>query len=242
MIDLHCHILPGLDDGADDVGDSVAMALQAQADGIQAVCATPHIRHDHLVRIGELEERVAAVNGELERRGLSVRVLCGGEVAETALAELGESELRTVALGNGNWVLLEPAPGPLSEGVRAAMRDLATAGFRTLVAHPERHLGDGATALLAELVGEGALVQATAAFFEHPEAAHGMLALARRGLIHVLGSDSHSATRGRPVRLSPAIECLRATEPVGSNLDWVLELAPRAIVRGEPIQAPFGAA
>jgi hypothetical protein len=67
-----------------------------------------------------------------------------------------------------------------------------------------------------------------------------MLALARRGLIHVLGSDSHSATYGRPVRLSPAIECLRAVEPVGSNLEWVLEEAPRAIVRGEPVRAPFG--
>ena len=67
-----------------------------------------------------------------------------------------------------------------------------------------------------------------------------MLALARRGLIHVLGSDSHSPTHGRPVRLSPAIQCLSATEPMGSNLDWVLERAPRAIVRGEPLQAPFG--
>ena len=241
MIDLHCHILPELDDGAQDVGESVAMALQAQADGIEAVCATPHIRHDHRVRIGELEERVAAVNGELERRELSVRVLCGGEVAETRLAELDESELRTVALGDGNWVLLEPAPGPLSDSLRAAKRELATAGFKTLVAHPERHLGDGADVLLAELVGEGALVQATAAFFEHPEAAPGMLALARRGLVHVLGSDSHSAMHGRPVRLSPAIECLRSTEPVRSNLDWVLERAPRAIVRGEPVQAPFRA-
>jgi hypothetical protein len=67
-----------------------------------------------------------------------------------------------------------------------------------------------------------------------------MVSLARRGLIHVLGSDSHSATHGRPVRLSPAIECLRGVEPVGGHLDWVLEGAPRAIVRGQPLRAPFG--
>jgi protein-tyrosine phosphatase len=242
LIDLHCHILPGLDDGAEGVDDSVAMALQAQADGIDAICATPHIRHDHRVQISELEDRVAAVNRELARQDVGVEVLSGGEVAETRLAELEESELRTVALGDGNWILLEPAPGPLSESLRTAMRELAVAGFRTLVAHPERHLGNGAAALLPELVNEGALVQATAAFFEHPDAASGMLALARRGLIHVLGSDSHSPTRGRPVRLSSAIECLRGVEPVGSNLDWVLERGPRAIVRGEPVRAPFGAA
>ncbi len=239
MIDLHCHILPGVDDGAVDLGDSLGMAAQAQADGIEAVCATPHIREDHPIGIAELEQRVAALNRELERRGMAVEVLCGGEVAETRLPELDESELRTVALGDGNWILLEPAPGPLSESLGRAMLDLAAAGFRTLIAHPERHLDARAPSLLAELVGEGALVQSTAAFFEDSEASGGMLELARRGVIHVLGSDSHSAAHGRPVQLSPAIERLRAVEPVGSNLDWVAERAPRAIVRGEPVGAPF---
>ena len=119
------------------------------------------------------------------------------------------------------------------------MNELAAAGFGALVAHPERHLDARAPSLIAELVDEGALVQATAAFFEHPEMAPGMLALARRGLVHVLGSDSHSAIHGRPVRLSPALERLRAVEPVASNLEWVAAEAPRAIVRGEPVRVPF---
>jgi protein-tyrosine phosphatase len=240
VIDLHCHILPGLDDGAADLGDSVAMAAQAQADGIEAICATPHIRHDHRVRIGELGDRVAAVNDELESSGIGVRVLGGGEVAETMLPELDGSELEAVSLGEGRWILLEPAPGPLTESVAAAARELAAAGFGTLIAHPERHLDPRAPARLVRAVEEGALVQATAAFFEHPEAAPSMLELARRGLIHVLGSDAHTAAHGRPVRLSPAIECLRAVEPLRLNLRWVAEQAPRAIVRGERVRAPFG--
>ena len=61
MIDVHCHILPALDDGALDLEDSVAMAAQAVEDGIEVVCATPHIRPDHLVRVEELPSRVAAV-------------------------------------------------------------------------------------------------------------------------------------------------------------------------------------
>ena len=60
MIDLHCHILPGVDDGARDLDDAAAMAAQAQADGIATICATPHIRHDHDVRIAELADRVEA--------------------------------------------------------------------------------------------------------------------------------------------------------------------------------------
>lgn len=57
MIDLHCHILPALDDGALDLEDAVGMARQAEADGIGIVCATPHIRHDHDVAIAELPQR-----------------------------------------------------------------------------------------------------------------------------------------------------------------------------------------
>jgi protein-tyrosine phosphatase len=239
VIDLHCHILPGLDDGAADIEDSVAMAGQAEADGIGLVCATPHIRHDHRVQIGELADRVATVNGELERRGAAVEVLSGGEVAETALGELDATELRAVALGSGSWILLEPAPGPLTDSLREAVRQLAAAGFDALIAHPERHLDAQAPARLAGLVRDGALVQATAAFFEHPDAAPGMVDLARRGLVHVLGSDSHSASHGRPLRLSPAVERLGEVEQVRSHLEWMVETAPRAIVGGEPVQRPF---
>ena len=85
VIDLHCHILPGIDDGALDLADSLAMGRVAAGDGIETIAATPHIRHDHDVRIGELPERVAEVNAELGRNEVPVTVVTGGEVAETAL-------------------------------------------------------------------------------------------------------------------------------------------------------------
>ena len=66
-----------------------------------------------------------------------------------------------------------------------------------------------------------------------------MLELARRGLVHVLGSDSHSAAHGRPLRLSGAVERLREVEPVRSNLEWMVERAPRAIVRGRAGPSAF---
>lgn len=97
MIDLHCHILPELDDGARSLRDSVAMARQAWEDGVMTVCATPHIRHDHDVRVHELRERVAALQAELDRLRIPVRVLTGGEVAQTAVNGLDEEELRLAA-------------------------------------------------------------------------------------------------------------------------------------------------
>ncbi|MDQ2896820.1 MAG: hypothetical protein M3Y09_14425 [Actinomycetota bacterium] len=78
MIDVHCHILPELDDGARSLRDSVGMARQAHADGIGVVCATSHIRHDHRVKIDEIETRVATVQHELDRLEIPVRVAPGG--------------------------------------------------------------------------------------------------------------------------------------------------------------------
>lgn len=77
MIDLHCHILPGVDDGAADLDDALAMARQGEADGIQAICATPHIRHDHDVRIGELPARISELRQGDPRRGMPGRGLVG---------------------------------------------------------------------------------------------------------------------------------------------------------------------
>lgn len=239
MVDLHCHILDAIDDGARDADDSVAMARQAEADGIEAVCATPHIRHDHDVRIGELEGRVRGLNERLEREMVAVRILQGGEVAETAVEDLSEAELAQVALGDGNWILLEPAPGPLSESLLRRVSYLAERGHRTIVAHPERHLSADMFERMAALVAEGALIQATADFFLREHMAEGMLAMAERGLVHLLSSDAHTVHGGRPVRISPALERLHKAEILAPHLEWIAETAPSAIVSGGPVDPPF---
>ena len=240
MIDLHCHILPGIDDGARDLGDSVAMARQAAEDGIEAVCATPHIRHDHDVRIEEIAARVARLNERLGEEGVGVTILQGGEVAETAVEALSAEELSRVCLGGGGWILLEPAPGPLSDTLIARVSHLAERGHRALIAHPERHLSADMFERIAALIVEGALVQATADFFLREQMADGMLTMAEAGLVHVLSSDSHTSIAGRPLRLGPAVERLRAVEEIEPHLEWMVQTAPRAIVAGEPLELPFG--
>jgi protein-tyrosine phosphatase len=239
-IDLHCHLLPGLDDGARDLDDAAAMALQARADGVSAICATPHIRADHTVVIDELADRREQLTASLRAAGCSVLVLGGGEVAADMIDALDDHELTAVALGgSGRWILLEPAPGPVDDRLHAAVEALHARKFRALIAHPERHAGPDLVERLTELIKSGALVQATAAYFTDHDARPAMLALARAGVIHVLGSDSHSSRAGRPVALSPALEALRAVDPIGAHLGWVAETAPHAIVRGEDPICPF---
>jgi protein-tyrosine phosphatase len=243
LIDLHCHILPGVDDGALDIRDSAGMARQAEADGIEAICATPHIRHDHDVRIEEIAGRVEAVNRRLREEGIPVEVLPGGEVAETAARGLSDEELERVALGSGRWILLEPAPGALDESLHRCIEHLAERGYRTLIAHPERHLSEDMFARIERLIGAGALVQATADFFLRERMATGMVALAEAGLIHVLSSDAHSSHGGRPVHLSAAFEILREIPALGDHVDWIAGTAPRAIVSGgDDLEPPFAPA
>jgi protein-tyrosine phosphatase len=239
-VDLHCHILPGLDDGARDLDDAVEMARQAEADGIAAVCATPHIRHDHPVAIAELPHRLAELSGAVRAAGCGTRILPGGEVAVTALGDLEDDDLRAVALGgSARWILLEPAPGPVDRRLQAAVTALRTRGFRALIAHPERHLGPDLVGRLAALVDLGALVQVTGAALTDENTRAGMAELARAGVVHVLGSDSHSSRFGRPVALAAALEVLSKLEPTSSHLSWIGRTAPLAIVDGRELRSPF---
>ncbi|MFL5902116.1 MAG: CpsB/CapC family capsule biosynthesis tyrosine phosphatase [Solirubrobacterales bacterium] len=239
MIDLHCHILSALDDGALDIRDSLGMGRQAVNDGIEAICATPHIRHDHDVRIEEIAGRVERLNERLRAEGIPVTVLQGGEVAETAVEGLGEEELGRVALGSGRWILLEPVPGPLSDSLARRVDHLAERGYRALIAHPERHLSADMYERIGALVAAGALVQATADFFLRERTADGMRALAEAGLVHVLSSDAHSSHGGRPVHMREAFTALAEIDSVAPHLGWMRDVAPRAIVTGQELSVPF---
>ncbi|HZL48379.1 MAG TPA: CpsB/CapC family capsule biosynthesis tyrosine phosphatase [Solirubrobacteraceae bacterium] len=235
MIDLHCHILPCLDDGALSFDDSEAMARQAEEDGIEVVCATPHIRHDHNVRIEEIASRACLVQEHLDDRGVGVRVLPGGELAETEADRLTDAQLHSVALGEvGGWLLLEPAPGPLGDSLEACVERLAERGLGTVIAHPERHAGVDFEERLQRLVSSGCLFQWTAQFVADAAPGDLVLRLAGEGLVHLLGSDAHSSYGGRPVRLAAGYERL-ATVCTAAQITWMVDQAPQAILRGEPV-------
>ncbi len=239
MVDLHCHILPELDDGSRSMVDSVAMARQAAADGIDTVCATPHIRHDHEVRIAEIATRVAELQRVLDAEQVPVEILAGGELAQSAADTLTPEELRLVSLGgNGGWVLLEPAPGPIDEQLGETVERLADHGARAIVAHPERHAGADLRRRLHALVDLGCLIQWTAEFVAFAQPGDLVLRYAGEGLVHLLGSDAHSSLAGRPVRLAAGFTRLCEVCPV-EWVAWMADQAPRRILAGEPVAIPW---
>jgi protein-tyrosine phosphatase len=239
MIDLHCHILPALDDGALDLADSLGMARQAEQDGVTVVCATPHIRADHAIDIGSISSRVGDLQRAIELQGTGVRVLPGGEVGQAEASALSDAQLAAVALGGkGRWLLLEPAPGPLGTGLEDLATALAERGFRSVIAHPERHAGADFAERLERLAGLGCLIQWTAEFLAGAREGDITIDLARRGLVHLLGSDAHSSRAGRPLRLAAGYARLAAVRSP-PQLEWSARLAPLAIVEGgELTQSP----
>ena len=238
-VDLHCHLLPGIDDGARDLHDALEMARQAEADGIAAICATPHIRRDHRVSLPELAPRLAAC----PRRSAGAGGVGSARAEKSSFPTWAGSSDRRVGGpplgGGGRWILLEPGPGPLDERLDRAVAGLLGRGLSPVIAHPERHLAPDLPVRLRRLIDAGALVQATAAAVTDDASRPGMLELAKRGVIHVLGSDAHSSRIGRSVSLSAALAVLATVEPISAHQTWVAHTAPLAIVEGRAVFPPF---
>lgn len=241
MIDLHSHVLPGLDDGPPDTIGSVAMADAAAAAGTRTLAATPHLREDHpAVRPAELPGRVAELNELLHRYELDVRVVTGAEVAVTVIGDMSDDELRAVTLGgNGRDLLLETPYGELPSTYEALVEGLGTRGFRVLAAHPERSPTLQADpARLGRLVAAGVLVQLTAGSLAQPRRSPSRrlaITALENGWAHVLASDAHSAT-WRPPDLAPGLKSARRALPhMGDEIAWMVNDAPRAILQGAPL-------
>ncbi len=234
MIDLHAHLLPGLDDGPATLEESVELARGLAAAGVHTVSATPHVRGDYPTEPDEIQQGVREVRAALDEAGIALRVLAG---AELSFEELGRppEELRRFGLaGNPSLLLVEtPYTGwPLA--FESTLFGLRLAGFTIVLGHPERNPDVQADPGRVErLVGSGALVQVTTssltgAFGRRPRAIG--LELIERGLAHVVASDTHGPD-GRSLGAAPV------ERAVGDAVlaRWLTEDAPAALVAGEPL-------
>ncbi len=234
VIDLHTHVLPGLDDGPATLAASVAVAEVAAHAGTRTLVATPHIRDDHPgVRLAEIAGRARELTEHLRGRGLPVEVLPGAEVDLRRAAGLDDGELRLATLGgNGTDLLVETPYGPLPDDFEARLLELAGRGFRLTLAHPERNpTVKERPELVGALVEQGVLVQMTARSLDGRTAK----ALLERGWAHVLASDAHALDVRPPdlgARLRQAVEAFPHAE---AELEWMVTDAPRAILDGRPL-------
>jgi protein-tyrosine phosphatase len=235
VIDLHSHVLPGVDDGARTIEDSVAIARAAVADGVQMLAATPHVREDFRTELATMTRLVELVQRTVERAGVQLRILPGGEIALEELDVLTRDELRGFGLGgNPRYVLVEfPYTGwPLA--LEERLFKLHTDGFVPVIAHPERNREvQGDPERLEPLVRSGCLVQVTAASIDgrlgRSAAACGRT-LIDDELAHMIASDAHLPG----VR---AIGMSNAAQAVGDEAlaRWLTLDVPRAIVDDQPL-------
>lgn len=242
LIDLHCHLLPGIDDGPTTPEASLAMARRIVADGVLTVAATPHLRADHPeVRPDELAGRVAELGQLLAREGVALEVVVGGEVDIFWAGRASDAELLQVSYGQrGKTVLIETPYGFLSDVFEDLVADVVGRGYRVLLAHPERNPSfQRAPIRVEELAAEGVMLQVNAPSLApggpDPDAHRLALHLLQRQLIHVVASDSHSAGPWRPPELSRGYEVLRAQN--GEEASWAVQDVPAAVLAGSRIPA-----
>ncbi len=235
MIDLHSHVLPGLDDGARTLDEACELVRVLQADGVHTVAATPHVREDYPTRPEEIEHGAAALRRELKKRGLEIELVTGAEVALDPAATLDRDSLVRLSYGGrGGYLLLEFPYTEWPFALDAVVHRLLGMGLTPVLAHPERnHAVHRNPDRLQEVVATGALVQVTSSSilgtFGSDSKKCG-LELVRQGTAHLLASDAHDPV-SRDVRLSRAVAVLGDDE-LGK---WLTEDVPAAILASAPV-------
>lgn len=242
MIDLHTHILPGVDDGVQTENDAVEFARRALADGTRTVVATPHCREGFFVNErAAVLQAVSRLRDRLVAENVGLRLLPGAEVhlAPDLPERVRDGRAPTLA-DNGKTLLLELSLSQYPVAIESIVFELRLAGLIVLLAHPERirYFQDDPRRYEA-LVRQGAFGQVTTGSLlgqfgektlEFSED------LVRRRLVHVLASDAHNV-RGRPPELR------RARERIAAILDpesarRMVEDHPKALLEGKAPEVP----
>jgi protein-tyrosine phosphatase len=244
LIDIHCHILPGLDDGARDMEEAVAMCRLAQADGIQTIVATPHSQNGVYMNS---EQTILPVLGELEEHlkiaGVALHLRPGADIhihPETVSFLRNNPRL----LLGGCYFLLELPAQSIPPFTRDFIFEALLAGFIPILTHPERntilqnHFKD-----FEEWTRAGVLLQITAMSLT---GAFGSLVkecafkMVRMGMVHLVATDAHSPIRRPPV-LSKAREVLETIVGPEQARAMVKDI-PEKILKGEAVETiPRGA-
>lgn len=224
FVDLHCHMLPGLDDGAADWGEALAMAQLAVQEGISLVVLTPHQLGNFPQNQGDtIRRRTGDLQGLLDHHRIPLRVVPGADVRiePEMIAQIRQGNVLTLADG-GRYVLLE-LPHEVYLPLDRLLDELDRAGLVGILSHPERNQGLlRQPQLVATLVEAGCLMQVTAGSLLGafgPEVQALAEQLVGQGLVHFVASDAHSSQTRRPL-MRQAFHAVR--QWAGAEMAWEL--------------------
>lgn len=203
MIDLHSHLLPGIDDGAPDYETALAMARMFQEDGITTVACTPHILPGLYHNTGpQIRQAIVALQQSLVEHGVDLTLVCGSDahICPDFLAGLRSGHI--LSLNDTRYVLVEPPHHTVPQRIEGFFFDLLVAGYVPILTHPERLSWiNQQYSTVRKLAANGVWMQITAgsvtgAFGKNAQYwAHRML---DEGLVHLLASDAHDCQRRTP--------------------------------------------
>ncbi|WP_035248005.1 tyrosine-protein phosphatase [Desulfogranum mediterraneum] len=229
MIDIHCHILPDIDDGPRTFEESLAMARLAAADGVVVVVATPHLNEKLYPQL-EISRRASWLRHLLRTEKIPLSILCGADVNVVFAAE----QVKDFTINDTDYILVEFPHTHLPGNAREILFQYRVNGLKPIITHPERNPSIMARPeLLLELLNEGIYVQLTAGSVtgdfgrDAQRCAHHLL---RAGVVDVLASDGHSSSYRKPL-LSGGMEA--AAEIVGRE-------AAREMVFSNPVKIISG--
>lgn len=235
MVDLHCHILPGFDDGAKTIEDSLAMAEDAIKDGISHVVATPHANSDYAFEFS----KVRAARDELSKRldgRLTLATGCDFHLSPENLAAL-RREAAAFCINQKDCLLVEFNEFAIPPSMDHALHELQLAGLRPIITHPERNgILRARPERLRKWIQLGCYAQVTAGSLTGvfgPGSQEDAWSWIANGLVHFISSDAHNTTR-RPLKLKFAYDAV--AEQFGEARARALLLEnPLAAFEGRPL-------
>ena len=239
MIDIHSHVLWGLDDGAETREESAAMLVMAASSGTTDIVATPHANSEYKFDAAIVAEKILEL-AKLENvprihRGCDFHLSL--ENIQDALRDPSKYTINGL-----NYMLVEFADAFIPPSTEEIFRQFVARGIVPIVTHPERNpLLQGAAVRLENWTSMGCLLQVTAQSLTDrfgKAAQQSAWRLLRKGLVHAIASDAHDTVH-RPPRLDHARELL--TEQLGAEVAQLLLVEnPAAVIAGEKVwmQAP----
>lgn len=241
MIDLHCHILPGVDDGAQDMDESIAMAKKAVEEGITHILATPHHRaHGWYNEKEKIEALVKEVQAEIDAADIPLVLFPGQEVRlyGEIIQDIQTNKIQFIDEAN-QYLLIEFPSTTVPAYAERLFYELQAIGITPIIVHPERNqMIEKNPELLKSFVDKGALAQLTAGSYIGKfgrEVEKLSKDLIEADLIHYIASDSHN-TRNRKFHLKEAYEKLE--NDYGSELVKRYQQTTKDLVNGDLIFPP----
>lgn len=242
-VDIHCHCLPAVDDGPATLSESLSLCRALAADCVTDVIATPHQlgRFSDCNEAGQIREQVSALNEQLERNGICLSVVPGGDVrVDERICQLLEADRILTLADGGRYILLE-LPHEIFIDIEPLLVGLSTLGIRAIISHPERHpIIAGQPSVLLRWLAQSAHIQVTCASLlgdfgaAAQQAAWHFLTL---GWVCFVATDAHDLDGRRP-RMKAAYDQIRAKLGDGTARRVCIE-NPLRVLEGREVLSAY---